>query len=202
MSCRLAAMLILTSCAQVIGERRPLPEPPRGRAGVSVGVMIGGNGQFRRITLTMPAPPVPADEDDDPRPAQPVGRLNINSAVVDSENFDRWLFDDNLSDRARQEHLEDTLDAKVRRAVLLHKLTSPQKAKLRIAGKGDIKRFFDEVEGKRSEFEKDRQTYRTGRAALQRLVPLSQLYQDGPFGEGSLFAKTLHRINDDQKAGP
>jgi hypothetical protein len=31
---------------------------------------------------------------------------------------------------------------------------------------------------------------------LRRLDDLSQIYQKGPFGFGSLFAKTLQRMND------
>ena len=38
-------------------------------------------------------------------------------------------------------------------------------------------------------------------AALKRLEPLRQVYLDGPFGDGSLFVKTLQRINDEQWAG-
>ena len=78
MSCQILAMLILTSCAQVNGDQRPLPQPRREGIIVGVGVMLGDNRQIRRITLTMAAPPGPADEDDDQRPAQPVGRLNLN----------------------------------------------------------------------------------------------------------------------------
>ena len=50
-------------------------------------------------------------------------------------------------------------------------------------------------------FEKDRQHFRSGLTALQRVDPLAQLYKDGPFGEGSLFAKTLRKIEDEQNAG-
>jgi hypothetical protein len=128
-------------------------------------------------------------------------RLNINMAVVERENFDRWLFDDRRDQGERSRHLDDILRAKVAAAALSHNLTEPQQAKLRLAGRGDIKRFFDQVEDRRSEFEIDRQSYNTGRAALIRLDPLTRLYREGPFGNGSLFAKTLRRINDDRKAG-
>jgi hypothetical protein len=153
----------------------------------------------------MPAPPAPADKDDDRKPAgqalPPPIRFNMMTAVVERQNFDRWLFADERSKGARQRHLDDIFRDKVEAAARAYHLTEPQQAKLRLAGRGDIKRFFDQVGDRRSVFEVDRQSFRTGLAALPRLDPLSQLYQDGPFGDGSLFAKTLHRINEDQKAG-
>ena len=75
------------------------------------------------------------------------------------------------------------------------------RAKLRLAGRGDIKRFFDEVQRRRDDFESDRKTFKTGLPALRRLDELSPTYRHGPFGVGSLFAKTLQKINNDQKAG-
>jgi hypothetical protein len=47
----------------------------------------------------------------------------------------------------------------------------------------------------------ERKTFRTGLNALRRLGELSPIYRDGPFGSGSLFAKTLFKINDDLKVG-
>jgi hypothetical protein len=77
-------------------------------------------------------------------------------------------------------------------------LTELQRAKLQIAGKGDIKRFFDRAEEGRREFKLNKVEPRDAVAALRRLKPLSDAYDDGPFGDGSLFAKTLDRINDDR----
>jgi hypothetical protein len=52
------------------------------------------------------------------------------------------------------------------------------------------------VEERRAEFEKERKTFQAGFAALRRLEPLSKVYQEGPFGDGSLYAKTLRKIRD------
>jgi hypothetical protein len=198
----LFAMLILASWAQVKGDERAVRQPPA--RGAVVNVMVGGDNQrLQQITVSMPAPPAPASEDDDEPPAPPIRRININAAVVDRENFDRWLFADERTQKERWRHLEEILDAKILLADLEPKLTLTveQRAKLRVAGRGDIKRFFDQVEDRRREFEMDRQNFKNGLAALRRLDSLSRVYQAGPFGDGSLFAKTLHRISDDQKAG-
>jgi hypothetical protein len=197
----LLAMLMLTSSGQVRGDARPLPEPRRDRQVVGVRVMLGGNPQVRRITIAMPAPPVAEDEDDEQPLARPVMRVNIQTAVLERENFDNWLFADESTEEARSRHLDDILRARVEAAAREYRLTRPQRAKLRLAGKGDIKRFFDQVEERRNAFETERQSWKTGLAALRRLDPLVQIYHEGPFGDDSLFAKTLHRINDDAKSG-
>jgi len=151
----------------------------------------------------MPAHAGPAgeDEEDDPHPALPVMHLNLGTAVVERDNFDRWLFGQELSERARQEYLKGILDAKINLAARAQELTDPQRAKLRLAGRGDIKRFFDEVQKRRDDFEIHRMNFNTGLRALQRLDALSTRYREGPFGDGSLFAKTLNRINNDRTAG-
>ncbi len=194
MSCQLLTMLFLASLAQEKKERRPIAAPPA--RGQVVNVRVGTGREIRQITLSMPAP---ADEDDEP-PAPRNIPFNILTSVVDPENFDRWLFADDQSGAGRHRHLDDILRSKVDAAIMAHKLTDSQRTKLRLAGRGDIKRFFDQVEDRRLDFEKDRRNFRAGLAALQRLDPLTQVYRDGPFGDGSLFAKTLAKINDDQKA--
>jgi G3E family GTPase len=155
--------------------------------------------ETRRITISMPAPAEEAEECEEPLARHDM-RIDIMTAVVDPENFDHWLFHDERSEEDRHRHLDLILQSKLNAAARDHKLTDSQRAKLQLAGRGDIKRFFDQVENRRQDFEKNRQSFRTGLAALQRLEPLVQIYREGAFGEGSLFAKTLFKITDDQKA--
>lgn len=199
MTNQLFALMLLASWTQQREDQRAFPVAPRDRR--IVRVMVGGNRQVREITLAPPAPAAPVDEDDDPQPAQPVVRPNLMAMALERENFDRWLFDDGRSEEERQRHLEVILQFKIKLAASAHRLTETQRAKLRLAGRGDIKRFFDQVEERRIAFEVARKSLRTGVAALQHLDDLSQVYRDGPFGDGSLFAKTLRRINDDRRAG-
>lgn len=200
MQSQLLALVILTTLFQVKKrEWKPAPEPPPGTTVVHVGVRVEGNVELRKISIVMTAPPAPVVEGDEERPAQPVMRFNLNTVVVEPENFDRWLFADERSESEHWRHLDEILQAKVELACREHKLTDPQRAKLRLAGTGDIKRFFDQVEERRIAFEVERQSFRTGRLALVGLAPLSQIYQEGAFGDGSLFSKTLSRIADGHK---
>lgn len=196
MGCQILTMLLLASLAQEKKEWRPIPPAPPGSRIVHVGISVAGNVETRQITISTPPP-----DDDEEAPVAPrVMRVNIMMSVVEPENFDRWLFADEQSEADRRRNLDEILQTKVKSTTLAHHLTESQRAKLRLAGRGDIKRFFDQIEDRRRDFEKDRHSFRTGFAALQRLEPLTQVYRDGPFGGGSLFAKTLSKFNNDQKA--
>jgi hypothetical protein len=143
MQIQLVAMLILTSSAQVRGDQRPIPEPPRAQHVTTIHLMT--RGQSHELTLEMPA----------------LGR----------GNFDRWLFAREPSERARQEHLTDILDAKINIAATAHHLTDRERAKLRLAGRGDIKRFFDEVQKRRDDFEIERREFVTTHPRLEINMP-------------------------------
>lgn len=197
---RLFVLLVLISSARASGQQDPPAAPARDRQVMTVGVM-GGDRKVRRISVSVPAPPAPDDEDEEiPRP-RPVVRLNINNAVLEPESFDQWLFGEEPTERARRRRLDDLLRIQIDIVAKRHRLTGAEREKLRLAGRGDIKRFFDRVEEQRRAFEKERQSFRTGLAALRRLDVLVPIYHDGPFGDGSLFAKTLRRIEDERKAG-
>ena len=196
----LLAVLILTSWVQLKADEALPPEPPDEIIVVGVNATIAGRRQMREVTIMRAASQAPADGGDD-QPPRPVVHLNANTAVLARENFDRWLFADGRSEKARRRYLEVLLERRIEVVALAYKLADPQRMKLQLAGRGDIKRFFDQVEDRRDAFEIARKSYRTGVAALQRLDDLTLTYLRGPFGDGSLFAKTLQKIKNGQQAG-
>ena len=92
-------------------------------------------------------------------------------------------------DKERWTHLDKLLSVRINDAARTHILSHEQQAKLRLAGQGDIKRFFDQVEDARNDFELNRVGLKNGLAALRRLKPLSRDYDPGSFDDGSLFVK-------------
>lgn len=181
----LFAMLILNSCFQEQGDEGPTIEPPSVKRVISIRTAF--DDKVGEIAIEV---------------AAPAGRANaLTTAVVSRENFDRWVFDDMAPDKERWTHLDKLLSVRINDAARTHKLTHQQQAKLRLAGKGDIKRFFDQVEDARNDFELNRVGLKNGLAALRRLKPLSRDYDLGPFDDGSLFVKALNKINNDRSAG-
>jgi hypothetical protein len=191
MQSQLLLMLLLASTSQVRSRPEPLAEPP-GRRIMTVRLVV--RFETRELTVSWPTPPLEEGE-----PPQRPMRLNLNTAVVEPVNFDRWLFEDAGFEMPPQQHLDEVLRARLDAAAREYDLTTAQRLKLQLAGKGDIKHFFDQVEERRREFEEARRDYVAGMKILKGLNDLSPIYTDGPFGVDSLFAKTLRRIREDQK---
>ena len=68
-------------------------------------------------------------------------------------------------------------------------LTPVQKKKLLLAGRGDIKRFFDRVEDLRKKFDKVKNDQNQFGLMWQDIQALQAAFQAGVFGEESIFAK-------------
>jgi hypothetical protein len=66
--------------------------------------------------------------------------------------------------------------------------------KLLLAGKGDIKRFFDKVEEKRRKFDQLRTNQNRVGEIYQELLPLQTAYRSGLFEADSLYGKTLKKV--------
>jgi hypothetical protein len=157
----------------------------------------------RRITLELKAVVADEEKDENGDPvfrAQAMGVRNIADLALSKDNFDRWVFQDELSEEARKRNLDHLLRLKIRPIEEDQGLGDEALRKLWLAGYGDIKRFFDKVEMARADFEAARQDYTAGRLALTRLAPLADEYKASPFGPDSLFAKTLSKLRSDKKS--
>jgi hypothetical protein len=184
MKATLLAMLILISWAQA-QEDEEVAVRTRHINGISIQTHLAGRHFQVTVDLTIPI---------DAR------AIDFKAAILERRNFDRWVFGETVSEtRPPMKCLEELLSAKIEVATLKHKLTDQQRKKIGLAGRGDIKRFFDRVEDGRNDFEGSRVGYDNGIKALLRLKPLSDEYNNGIFGDGSLLAKTLHRITEESE---
>jgi hypothetical protein len=123
--------------------------------------------------------------------------------IVSGEAFERGLFGRVGNTAAARDRLNVLLQLKIHEIDPTRHMTIAQKEKLRLAGRGDIKRFFDQVERKRTEFALLTADPVKCSQFIQELQPLRRRFAFGPFGEGSIFTKTLKRMAaDDQVAGP
>jgi hypothetical protein len=153
----------------------------------------------KRVTLELKAVEADAEKVQDVQPGFRPG-FNIIDMALSSDNFDRWVFEDERSEEVRKDRLYKILSDKIRWIEMDEKIGDEQLRRLRLAGNGDIKRFLDRVEAARVGFDAARQDYTAGRLALAQLQPLATEYKDGPFGTDSLFEKTLRKFRGDKKA--
>jgi hypothetical protein len=77
-------------------------------------------------------------------------------------------------------------------------LTEAQRKKLQLAGRGDIKRFFDRVEETKRKFQAVQNNQFNN--IWQEIQPLQVELNSGLFGDDSFFAKTVKRTLDDEQA--
>jgi hypothetical protein len=116
----------------------------------------------------------------------------MRQRVVNDQQIERWVFGGTGIVEGRR-RAEARLREDVKRVDRICGLTHAQREKLTLAGRGDIKRYFDRVE-------EIRQTFRRGPIDAMELRALSMELRfasldAGPylFGSDSLFAKCIRR---------
>jgi hypothetical protein len=167
-----------------------------------MGVQVA-NGLFIEIVQAESSPAVAATEiDDDVEAEIPVAAVPAPARrvwVVSEGTFDRSLFGglaDSPAERARLEGILTRLIDRVEETSRIP-LTTAQKRKLKLAGRGDIKHFYDQVFQGRRRFESLRMNLNQCQVFLAELQPLQREFRNGPFQSDSLYAKTLTKIRDE-----
>jgi hypothetical protein len=139
--------------------------------------------------------PARAQDDEDEAPLV----VQQPTFTLTDQQFDSWAFGNQGNANAVHGQLDALLTAKVAEIGRSCPLTPAQTEKLRLAGRGDIKRFFDQVEDKRKRFQTGRYDQTRINELFQEIQPLQTVLTAGPFNDGSLFAKTLKTVLDDQQ---
>jgi hypothetical protein len=134
------------------------------------------------------------DEEEEEGEAPP----GLDQTISDSV-FAHWVFGmENIRDARRR--LKEILGTRVDEVETTYQISPVQKHKLELAGKGDIERFFDHVAEKRKELDRLQvNEHKTRRFVLTELIPLRGKMRQGPFGEGSLFNKTLNKMLNEKQ---
>ena len=151
------------------------------------------------ISLLCQARAFAAPDDVEP-PA--VADVQVNEGFMMQEaNFDQWVFQGSGSAAAGRARINSQLKLKLDELNRVCDLTAEQQKKLTLAARGDMKRFFDQVEEVRRKFLKVKNDPNGFNNVWQEISPLQQKLSAGLFGDTSLFAKTIRRtLNDEQQA--
>ncbi len=130
-----------------------------------------------------------ADEDDDDPPAV---EAQVNGGFfVQEANFDQWIFQGSVNAAAGKARIESSVKMKLAELRRVCDLTDAQLKKLSLASRGDMRRFFDEVEIVRQKFLKVRNDQNAFNQIWQEISPLQQQQAAGLFGDSSFFTKTV-----------
>ena len=125
--------------------------------------------------------------------------INDPGFEMAESNFDQWIFGGQYADQGRKK-VESVLTLKIDAIDHVCGLREDQKSKLHLAGQGDIKRFYDDVQVARDKFMKVRRNRNAINNIFQEIQPLQARVNAGLFGEASFFQKVLNRTLDDEQS--
>jgi hypothetical protein len=113
---------------------------------------------------------------------------------ITDEQVDRIVFGTQRDAATARRLLDSRLKSRIEYIQRLYGLTAQERARLHLAGRGDIKRFFDRVEDARGRAQLAAQDRIGFERTIRELHALSQHYESGIFDDESLSAKALTRI--------
>lgn len=140
------------------------------------------------------------DEVEEELNASMPGMLGVQQQfMIADSSFDQVVFGTARTSAAALARLETLVKLKIDEVDQVARLTDAQRKKLELASRGDIRRFFDQVDEKRKGFQLVRNDQQKYAAFYQQLHPLRTALSQGLFGEDSIFTKTLKKtLNDGQ----
>jgi hypothetical protein len=121
--------------------------------------------------------------------------------AVSDDQFDQWVFQQDRNASGARQRLNSLLTLQLEDIERACALTEGQKKKLQLAGRGDLKRFFDRYEAVKQKFQLIKNDQQKQQEIWQDISPLQMSLQGGLFHEDSLLSKSLpNTLTGDQLA--
>ena len=131
----------------------------------------------------------------------PATAMQFNIGI---DQFDRWIFNRMQTEVATRAGLRSRIELELERIERSAELSESQKDKIRLAGQGDIKRFFDDVAEARQAFLALSANGEIDQAkineAYQLASPLAQRLNRGLFDDDSLLRKVAAGTVDERQS--
>ncbi len=156
-------------------------------------VCLAGSSRAQVAIQVAPAPVsgrIERAEEDDSLIDETPPRDQTQFGLADA-NFDAWVFNNGRQGVHNRQGFDDRLTLRLAEIDRECRLTDAQKAKLRLAGRGDTKRFFDLLEEKHRVFQQLKNDRNKINDIFQQIAPLQKMVSAGVFNRSSFFGKTL-----------
>lgn len=147
-----------------------------------------------------PARPTHAQDDINEDVVEAPVVANQPQFMIAEENFNMWVYGNSRDANTARTRLETQFKLKIDELARVANLTDAQKKKLELAGRGDVKRFFDLVEEKRKGFKAVQNDQNKFNDFYQELRTVQLKLNSGLYGPDSFYAKTLKRTLDHDQA--
>jgi hypothetical protein len=134
-----------------------------------------------------------ADEPDDEAPAQNAAVFEVQVGDRQMEaNIEQWIFGGQGAAEVRKK-IDSALVQDVNRFDRRYGLTPVQKKKLELAGRHDIKRYFDQVEDAKAEYRRTNGDWNQVGNRISELQRIQNQPHSELFGDDSMLVKTLKK---------
>ncbi|MFG0287104.1 MAG: hypothetical protein ACF8CQ_02965 [Rhodopirellula sp. JB044] len=124
--------------------------------------------------------------------------------VITQNQFESWIFSTLQNQANARNVLKDRIELEIDRLDQIAPLTQAQKVKIRFAGKGDISRFFRDVDAAITEFKRRESEGEINQNEINEIyqlaMPLQQRLNKGLFGDKSLLQKVAKATMDQQQS--
>ena len=148
------------------------------RTGLALGVVSACTG-----------PPARASEDD--MDEAPVAVQANEGFEIAESNFDQWIYQGAANAESGRARINSRLKIHLDELDRICSLTPDQRQKLMLAGHGDMKRLFDQIEVVRAKFRAVRKDQNAFNQIWTDINPLRQKVASDLFSENSFYGKTL-----------
>jgi hypothetical protein len=115
------------------------------------------------------------------------------------EQFDQWVFQQQVNASGARRRLDSLLALQTSEIDRVCQLSDAQKKKLQLAGRGDIKRFFDRYEKVKQRFQKVKHDEQKFQEIWNDINPLQMTLQAGLFHDDSFLHKSLRNTLTDEQ---
>jgi parvulin-like peptidyl-prolyl isomerase len=120
---------------------------------------------------------------------------------MDASVFDQWVFGNHaVMHTGSRRTMDSQIELWMNAIDAVCRLTDQQRLKLRLAAKGDVAHFMQDVEVVRAKFMLVRKDQDKVNEIYQEIQPLAARFQRGVFGEDSLLQKVVSNTLDDEQA--
>jgi hypothetical protein len=148
---------------------------------------------FAGMIVTAVALDSPARGQDDPEDEPEIIVQPQPAFEMSDDNFDQWVFGGGRNAQTGRRRLESLLNLQVEDVDRTCGLTEDQKKKLTLAGRGDIRRFFVQVDEKRRKFQLVKRDQTKIGEVFQEIQPLQATLNSGLYNEQSFFSKAIRK---------
>jgi len=137
-------------------------------------------------------------DDDDQVEANAAGMVFMRQQQPGIEQFEQWVFNRMGGAGIARNRLNAALELHIDEINRFCGMTEAQKRKLQLAGRGDIKRFFDRVDDAKRRYllVMNDQNHNI----WEDVQPLQTALSGGIFGDESIFAKTVKKTLSNEQA--